>query len=187
MHHGLGFRVKVHSDTTRGLRAGMSAGLKKFMWVAKTQQTTLPYKASTCADCICSEQACLLQPLLASGICYYSQAAIYPFPHSTHGPVNWQGLPSGYLSVLCRPNTESLCLRAFLFLKNELCSKSSFYVCRPPNCSRTFRPILIIYPMTAGTLSQRVHIHYQYGIRIQKTILIVVWGSNSIIVVFLGP
>ena len=85
---------------TRGLRAGMSAGLKKFMWVAKT-----------CVDCICSEKACLLQPLLASGICYYSEAAIYPFPHSTHGPVNWQG-PAFWLPV----PTMSSHYRKFMFL-----------------------------------------------------------------------
>ena len=96
---------------TRGLRAGMSAGLKKFMWVATTQQKTLLYKGSTCADCICSEKACLLQPLLASGICYYSEAAIYPFPHSTHGPVNWQG-PAFWLPV----PTMSSQYRKFMFM-----------------------------------------------------------------------
>ena len=97
---------------TRGLRAGMSAGLKKVLCGSPHHsKKTLLYKGSTCADCICSEKACLLQPLLASGICYYSEAAIYPFPHSTHGPVNWQG-PAFWLPV----PTMSSQYRKFMFM-----------------------------------------------------------------------
>ena len=34
--------------------------------------------------------------------------------------------------------------------------------------------------------AQRVHIHYHYGIRYQKTILIIrFWGPNSIVVVYM--
>ena len=99
---------------THGLRAGMSAGLKKLCGSPQHSKKTLLYKGSTCADCICSEKACLLQPLLASGICYYSEAAIYPFPHSTHGPVNWQG-PAFWLPV----PTMSSQYRKFMFMSQE--------------------------------------------------------------------
>ena len=97
---------------TRGLRAGMFAGLNKFyVGHQNTAKKTLLYKGSTCADCICCEMACLLQPLLASGMCYYSEAAIYLFAHSTHGPVNWQG------PAFCLPvPTVSSQHRKFMFM-----------------------------------------------------------------------
>ena len=44
-------------------------GFEKVYVGRQNTAKTLLYKGSTCADCICSEKACLLQPLLASGIC----------------------------------------------------------------------------------------------------------------------
>ena len=49
----------------------------------------------------------------------HSEATIYPFPHS-------RGLPSGYLSLLCRPNTESLCLCAFFAIDTLLSIAASY-------------------------------------------------------------
>ena len=65
----------------RAASCGHVRGLEKVYMGRQNTATALLYKGSTCTDCICSEKACRLQPLLASGIFNYSEAAIYPFQH----------------------------------------------------------------------------------------------------------
>ena len=103
--------IKLFCSGRAGFVRGCPRARKSLCGSPQHSKKTLLYKGSTCADCICSEKACLLQPLLASGICYYSEAAIYPFPHSTHGPVNWQG-PAFWLPV----PTMSSQYRKFMFM-----------------------------------------------------------------------
>ena len=69
--------IKLFCSGRAGFVRGCPRARKSLCGSPQHSKKTLLYKGSTCADCICSEKACLLQPLLASGICYYSEAAIY--------------------------------------------------------------------------------------------------------------
>ena len=81
---------------TRGLRAGMSAVLKKFMWVAKTQQKHFYIKEALAPTVYAARRPVCYN--LSSRVEYASIPKLRPFPHSTHEPVNWQG-PAFWLPV----------------------------------------------------------------------------------------